>query len=182
MGRFAGDSVSASHQYHISALCHPRSLTVTHGPILPWGCSEPRLLLGEASQVKSPLSASTRLASCLAREGALLAKKWSLFPLVEPGDQSSAWQDTDALVCSAVFARGYLLCPVWVEVNQSKVRASHHLPSLATLPRFLVAAWQAPGTLSFTEWVGTLGSSGCWALYHPGRGPELLAHASAHCW
>lgn len=63
--------------------------------------------------MKSPLAVSTRLASCLARQGALLAQKVSLFPLVEQlGDQGSGWQDIDALVCSAVFARGYLLCCV----------------------------------------------------------------------
>lgn len=133
--------------------------------------------------MKPPLAVSTRLASCLAREGALLAKKWSLFPLVgQLGDQSSAWQGIDALVCSAVFARGYLLCCGWVEVNQSKVRAPHHLPSLVALPHFLVAAWRAPGTLSCMERVGELGSSGCQAFYHTGRGPELLAHASVRYW
>lgn len=178
LGRFVEDSVSASHQEHISALCHPHSLAVTHGPSIslvrgaqrwpqmlfrtslerhnPWGCSEPRFL-GEASQVKSPWHQATELPG---QGKGPSWKKWSLFPLVEQlGDQSSAWQDIGALVCSAVFAREYLPRCVWVTVKQSEVRAPQHLPSPAAMLWFSAAAWQAPGTLSCTGKVETLGSS-----------------------
>lgn len=42
----------------------------------PWGCSEPRLLLGETSQMKSPLAVNTKLVSFLA----LLVKKVVIVP------------------------------------------------------------------------------------------------------
>lgn len=116
MGRFVAGSVSASH---ICALCHTHSLAVTHRPSFslaggaqgwpqmlfraslerhhPWGCSEPRL---------SEFSLGNDLLSGLAREGPS-CKKWSLLPLVgQLREQSSAWQDSDALVCSAGFFQG----------------------------------------------------------------------------
>lgn len=67
--------------------------------------------------------------SSLAREGALLEK----VVIVPFGGAArrAALQDIDALVCSAVFAREYLLRCVWVEVKQSEVRAPHPLPSQA---------------------------------------------------
>lgn len=125
----------------IPALCHPRNLSfrsevlrdghppVAHPDLSPWRCSEPRFL-EEAGQMRS-LGCRHQASKLSSQAGGPPGqKKWPLFPLVgQPRDQGSAWQDIDALVCSAVFARGYLPCPAWVEVNQSKVRAPRRLPS-----------------------------------------------------
>lgn len=79
------------------------------------------------------------------------------------GDQSSAWQDIDALVCSAVFAREYLPHRVWVEVKQSKVKAPH------------------PGSLGLQCQQGKLQAAGPaqsrWRLFEPSFVPlgEILS-------
>lgn len=131
-------------RWGLSLLCHPHDFSFglgvlrdSHTPLAhpdlsfasPWGCSEPRFL-EEASQMRS-LGCRHRASKLSSQEGGPPGqKKWPLFPLVgQPRDRGSAWQDIGALVCSAVFARGYLPCPAWVEVNQSKVRAPHCLPS-----------------------------------------------------